>query len=565
MRATYRPDLPRRLERGTTLQCAADYLLEVHVGAGLATSIVRGEQAPPGVSRGERSEADVLDMAIQDKELKVASSRTRQLMVPPGGPSRMVFFTFRTPDKTGIANLRLIVYRRNQMLQSYLVQAEIAENEVELEAADRGAIAKLDFSHTRDLALQATGKPLADVGVTPSTVLTLSVNQDAGATHAIFVKGAEDAVGFSITESGVNRNLRKFRRILLQASYIRETDGLGNRRPRRWLEEPGSDSRTFIKELANFGSDVYRAYFDNTAEKLRDTLHTIRMGSDSVISIIRYDERFAFPWPVFYDMHLPRIPWSAPVCFGESAPGVRCQHNGESRAYCIRGFWGYRHLVEELLGNRDLEDRVARVRRQKAPGSLHFFADGTVENATEIEKVLNGLQGSLKSQPADSAALLNTLWDNTKRPAMLVVFGHLNSKVNKGEPLGPRIPLPLTNPPDWLLSRDIVEYLDNHVPWQDPNTVVVLLTCESAATTPETLTDFVIAFHRAKAGAIIGTECLALSDCVARFSERFFRLVWDEGMSVGEAMTQVRRALLQQGYPLAFVFSCIGRADLKVD
>ena len=131
----------------------------------------------------------MLDMAIQDKELKVASSRTRQLMVPPGGPSRMVFFTFRTPDKTGIANLRLIVlYRCNQMLQSYLVQAEIAENEVELEAADRGAIAKMDFSYTRT-GLQATGKPLADVGVTPSTVLTLSVNQDAGATHAIFVKG----------------------------------------------------------------------------------------------------------------------------------------------------------------------------------------------------------------------------------------------------------------------------------------------------------------------------------------------------------------------------------------
>ena len=148
---------------------------------------------------------------------------------------------------------------------------------------------------------------------------------------------------------------------------------------------------------------------------------------------------------------------------------------------------------------------------------------------------------------------------------MLVVLGHLNSKIENEEPLGPRIPLPSTNPRDWLLSRDILEYLDDHAPWNDPNTVVVLLTCESAATTPETLTDFVIAFHRARAGAIIGTECLALSDCVARFSEHFFPLVWTGRMSIGEAMREVRRALLQQGYPLAFVFSCIGRTDLKVE
>lgn len=114
------------------------------------------------------------------------------------------------------------------------------------------------------------------------------------------------------------------------------------------------------------------------------------------------------------------------------------------------------------------------------------------------------------------------------------------------------------------MSRQILEYLDDHEPWSDRNTVVVLLTCDSMATNPKTLTDFVVAFHRARAGAIIGTECLAFSDCVSRFSQRFFPLLWERGVPLGEAMTEVRRALLQKGYPLAFIFSSIGRADLRV-
>ena len=94
----------------------------------------------------------------------------------------------------------------------------------------------------------------------------------------------------------------------------------------------------------------------------------------------------------------------------------------------------------------------------------------------------------------------------------------------------------------------------------DPDRLIAAL----KATNPATLTDFVVAFHRARAGAIIGTECLAFSDCVSRFSQRFFPLLWERGVPLGEAMTEVRRALLQKGYPLAFIFSSIGRADLRV-
>lgn len=561
LHATYREGDSRRVKRGTTLKSGTPYLVEVHVGTRLGTSIIRGESIEGGPVRGTRSEADVLDVVLQGKEIAVESGNTRQLVVPPQNASRMIFFVVRTPAKTGMASMRMVVYRRNQMLRSYLIQAQITEQEVEFEAPDRGVTATLDFSFNKDLEQWEEGSKTEGIAV-PGPVLTLAVNQDPQGTHSILAKGSEGAASFSITESGVSENLRKFRDLLLEASYVT----LGKEKKvtqRRWTEEPSEASDQYIRRLADFGCELYRSYLNNTAPGLRETLKTIRRNSDEVISIVRIDERFAFPWPVLYDMHLP-TGWTRKVCYGELEPGVPCGHGADSRAYCIRGFWGYRHRIEELIGNRESKDTVSNV--VKLPGSLQFLHDASIPplEAKDPGHVLAALSGAQPAQPKDGDALLDQLWNVASRPSMFVVFGHLTAEPKEGEPTGTRIPIPGTSPQEWLMSRQILEYLDDHDPWSDRNPVVVLLTCDSMATNPATLTDFVVAFHRARAGAIIGTECLAFSDCVSRFSQRFFPLLWERGIPLGEAMTEVRRALLQKGYPLAFIFSAIGRADLRV-
>jgi hypothetical protein len=551
MRSTYRNDRNRMLKRGTTLQCATDYFLVVHTGKRLSTSIVREQDEIETSADNVQGDADVLDLVIQEKELKLSSGGHRQLTVPRADSSKMVFFTVRTPDATGTAGLRLMLYRRNEMLQSYSIEAEITEREVDLEADDRGATAVLDFSQTADLrsASTLTGR-----------ALTVTVNRNSSNTHAIFIKGEEGAASLSIPESSVVEHLRAFRQILLDASYADDA----HTEPRRWLETPGDDAKDIIKRLARLGRTLYREYLDDSEDKVATTLNTIRAGSDLVITIVRYHERFAFPWPIFYDRLLPRLPFGD-VCFGETAPGVPCNHDDRSRAYCIRGFWGYRHQIEELIGNRKPQNRVSELARPTRPGSLSFLIDKTVAFDPDVVQTLTSLVDSDSIRAVDSRALLERMWDPGTRPAMLVVLGHLYSKEKDGEPLEPRIPLPATSDgPDWLLSNDILESITERRPWTAPNPIVLLLTCESGATSPDELSGFVAAFHRARASAIIGTECLALSDCVDRFSVRFIPMVWQRGISLGKAMTQVRRALLEQGYPLVFVFSCVGRADLKV-
>jgi hypothetical protein len=559
LRTTYRPDVGRIVRRGTTLARATEYFLTVHVGPRLASSAIRKEDGALSHVNGVNKHTDVLDVVVQVKELELLSRRRQQVTLRPQGASALVYFTVRTPAEPGTAHLRVLVYRRTKLLQSYWVEAEVTDHEVALEAADRGVVARMDFSFVRDLS----GRPAESEdrsGINP--LLSLAVNRDARATHSLFAKGAQGEYEFSIPESGVKQALDDFRRILLEASYVPAEEGEAPQ-PRRWSTQPGSDAKEFIRRLARLGYRMHRAYLDNTVPGLRDTLRTLRDSADQMINVTRLDTRFAFPWPVFYDMYVPKSR-SAEVCFGESAPGVRCDHTGDSTAFCIRGFWGYRHQIEELIGGSTPREWVSRIKRTGSRSALRCVVDESLDSGGQLNKLLE-LHGADRSPVASSDALLATLSDVASRPALLMLFAHLHQCESDDLPAGPRIPLPQTQPPQQLWCDDILDHLDKHPPWIDPSALVLLLTCNSAATSPETLTDFVIALNRAQAGAIVGTECLALSDAALRFADAFLSLVWQRERPLGEAMMEARRHFLRQGNPLAFAFSCIGRADLRVE
>jgi hypothetical protein len=89
------------------------------------------------------------------------------------------------------------------------------------------------------------------------------------------------------------------------------------------------------------------------------------------------------------------------------------------------------------------------------------------------------------------------------------------------------------------------------------------MACGSAATSPETLHDRVIALHRARAAAIVGVECRAFSGLLSTFGADVTVALWKQ-MPIGQAMLDFRRNLLQRGDPLGFIFTCIGCADVKL-
>jgi hypothetical protein len=156
---------------------------------------------------------------------------------------------------------------------------------------------------------------------------------------------------------------------------------------------------------------------------------------------------------------------------------------------------------------------------------------------------------------------LDVLWDERNRPAMLIVLGHLETKVIAGEPLGPRIVLaPKTR---WFRAESITAREKKEGEWdQQPRSVVLLMACGAGATEVGTLNDFVTALSSVGAAAVVGTECLVFTRLVTLFSQELIAGLWDGRTTLGAAIQSFRRRLVTAGNPLAFVFNVAGNADL---
>ena len=113
-----------------------------------------------------------------------------------------------------------------------------------------------------------------------------------------------------------------------------------------------------------------------------------------------------------------------------------------------------------------------------------------------------------------------------------------------------------------LTRRELSNRFRNAV-WNQPNAIVMLMACESAATNAETLYDFVIEFHRARAAAIVGVECNAFSGLLSQFSADV-TVALSKGALLGQSMLDFRRKMLHRGNPLAFIFTAIGCADIEI-
>jgi hypothetical protein len=77
------------------------------------------------------------------------------------------------------------------------------------------------------------------------------------------------------------------------------------------------------------------------------------------VQVIRADPDQAVPWSLVYDWSLPtalRGVAAPPVCFGRTDDGRPCTHGPDDKKVCVFGFWGIRHLVEELLADRGRDD-----------------------------------------------------------------------------------------------------------------------------------------------------------------------------------------------------------------
>lgn len=559
--------LMQSLTRSDTLETGKNYQLRVHVGNRLADSIVTGPDVPvdPILPAADAKGGHQLEIAVQGKNFEVISKPVQTAWLPQFGATEPVYFQIRAPKDSGTKYLRVCLYCRNYLIQSYRFTAEVTatESPVNREGKERLG-ATLEFSRTEHFS---------DLGEFQPRVLSVGVNRGNSSTHEVIVKSENNtSAEITLFPTTFEPEVEKFRKILETASL-----DPANRKLTRVYPEvppgshPGDDVAQIFRELAKQGRWLYESVFGKVVDTpLRPAFVDVAQGFDKKLQVIRFDDNFVFPWVILYDFPLPGgvVGGPAPpVCLGVTPDAggkpVQCSHTADTPAYCVRGFWGVRHYVEEMIGKgTNTKPNIAKTEKN----AVRIVADATLSPSTTLITNLNASLGSAQvaDGPLDPDKLLDLLWANPpERPSILIVLGHLAKTPIRGEPDDSRIVLVPNS--KWLLRQKIADrYTKDPVGWRQPRSIVLLMACESAATEVATVNDFVTAWNAAGAGAIVGTECVVGADLAASLAESVTTELWN-GKTLGEAMTNFRRRAVTHGNPLGLVFHAVGDVDLTVN
>jgi hypothetical protein len=540
------------MKRNESLLGGAAYELRVHIGNRFPESLVVGEVAgidaivgPPDDESGHQ-----LEISVQGKDFRVLSSPTQPLLLPRSGSTDLVYFQVRAPGRYGNAQLRITVHHRNHLVQSFLLSAKVAESEtaggelqVRQEFARSEEFTNLDLLQQRDFFI--------------------GFNQGQ-TTHELMVKADQVSTELNLSATAYDQAVKDLRQALCDAIIIPNLKLARTYAKVAPGNPPSADASNAFRSLAKLGQAVYRAMFSGLRGSARKSLVRLQASVRDKIQIVRFDARAAFPWTLLYDWDLPDDRYTpSPVCLGYDAGGATCTHGPSgNKVYCVRGFWGVRHLVEELL---EQQRNAGQTIPKPSSDIIRIAASTALAQAAALQTTLNASCGAgvLASGPSQEDKLLDILWqDPPVRPAVLIVLGHLEIKQITGEPDTPRVELQPSS--EWFTLKHFLDRATKAADeWDDPRTIVIFAPCDSAVTDADTLNDFVTALNTAGAGAIIGMQSLVAGSQATDFAGQLTKRLWAYD-SLGEAMHKVRSETVMSGDPGGFLLQSFGDIDLKL-
>lgn len=547
------------VEPGSTLAAGATYRLKVHVGARLPGSLMRGQEVPldPLLPAPDDTQGHVLDVVVQPKSFAAVDVCHQQLVLPRFGGTAPIYFGVRAPESPGPASLRVHVYYRNHLIQSFLLTAVVTTQEEQV--PETPTEVTLEYTRVDRLVLDHV-QPRA---------MSLGVNDNGSKTHGLMLKGDGASGEVSLQSSAFSSQLDAYRKLLDKAARSAKNPAAGRMYPKLAPGDPVPvDVADTIRELATRGQDLYDALFSKADRVgMRKRLVELQDQANQTIQIVRFDETFVFPWTILYDYGVPASGGPVPVCLGmtRGADGrvKACEHRPGAPVICVNGFWGVRHYLEDLLGKGD--DHDLSVTRPARDAVRVVCGDSTIAAFETLPAALRGIVKAphFAEGPLTETSLLDLLWATPPaRPAILIVLGHMETAGASGD--FPRVVL--TPQKEWLRRQQISQKVRRSAErWTQPRTIVMLMACESAQTSAATVNDFVSALATAGAAAVVGTEAVVPSGLAADSARELTALLWTDRRTLGEAMTTLRRRLLAEGNPLAFVFHAVGNADLALD
>lgn len=551
---------PMRQDRlQSPLKCGWQYRLRVHIGTPtVKTSLMRGDvpgfdSLLPPPDGGTRS----IDVVLFVKSFGALSPTRQTIELPPIGESPAVYFLVRAPEAAGIADMRLAFYWENNLVQSFVLRAEVAS-----------ASADMPYSETPvQVTLASAGiAEFDELGHIAPRALSVALNADATpGKHTLMSKGTGWHAERQLSAPAVQDMVSAYHRILALAGR----DG----------PPPYAD---LLRRLASEGRKIWNMLTLGDGVD-SNQLRSLRTSSGQTLQFVRHSGGSPFPWQIIYDYVLPTGPEfaSARICLADTPvspdwdPSQKgCPHCPDADVICIEGFWSARHRIELLREDlRDGEAPRPRLTLAHAPPANPLISLGIgLQNlqassaAERLQKLTEAIPDGLVPFTADGGNILDMLWDAQRRPAMLIVIGHLHAAVPEHN-LEVRIaPYPSAEDKHMISSAMIAEKKIG-TGWPPPHTpLVLLLACDSAQRAPGELISLVDAFLATRASGVAGTEWKIETPQAVDFAAHMVNhMVADcPPKDLGDAVRLFVREQLARESPWPFAFSVYGSAELKV-
>ncbi len=534
--------------KDTTLASGGDYSLEVQIGGGSVDTLLDKPPPPIDLLLPDRSEGHVLDVSVVGRGLAFRGPASQPLNLPRAGASVTIAFPFIVEGPIGATALaRINVHHESRLLQTFRLEAQVTAKE-EQEYRRESVVVRLQHSET------SAWQNLDDLAPRGLSIL---VNQSPTGTHQLIVNKGPSVDDIDL-DASTQADVAEAMRTLLAT-----------------VVDPAAAKRAIsvVRKLAEQGVHLYSGIFNRMGDAGRKAFRSILRANDQLIQIVRVDTQQVVPWALTYDWDPPGDYDTAKVCFGKDQNDLACAHGsnvGGTDEICVRGFWGIRHRVEEV---------VARLRDRDLPGAI------TVSAATPVVVVGIGTANTSTSAiPSDLAdelgagaiveltaqdRLFDCLWDDDRRPALVLIVGHHKTKYVAGEPRGSRIATGTVE--NWLREQDITTKAKNDGDWDTPHPLVLLIACDSASVDARDLTSYILALEAAGAAGVVGTECEIKSSLARAFSVRFLTTLVNglpgspSPPSLAESLQHVRQLfVIDEEDVRGFAFTAFGTADTHI-
>lgn len=516
------------------LEADKEYRLEVWIGVMSEESITQpgapafpAEELPAGPQQ-----IDVVFTCLGNRP----EVQRGQVTLPERGDSDRFPFVLRF-TRRGVVFGRLALTHGGRVLQTALVRAEVVKErpsrlgqpEIEVEEVIRTSFGAVAEEEQFDLAVVVnrgpTGKKTAS----------------------------------AISKTGVS--LRSIDG--LQAGITELKDALTSIAddPDAFASITSDDSLALLFGLANAGAALHKSF---------EIDHGIKPGffKRGRIQIISAAPDSYLPVELLYALQPPDVPklcknWKKSVLAGKCESCEALDPNDEI-PICLTGFWGVRYVVErhvhnprytELLGDYVLQNELAAGRNEINP--LESILWGLSKNVLAQDRTALQRAFSKKHFAATKVGTWKDLQEKMGpiNPSMLFLLPHTEhmAPLVPGSEIGGKLDK-INKIPDFVGPRREKRY------------VVVLLGCDTASTDIP-FQGMVPEFRRAGAAVIVTTINTILGRHAVPVAKELLRILKDGGIadrSMGDAMRDLRRRALSDGYPMVLSVVAFGDADWRI-